>query len=92
MTKKRIVSIIAVLMLVVMTFAGCGNKGPQIESDLSMADEVQAFTDAIDAQYAYDLGYLFIHKILTYYIYNPFTNVQDDVLTRMDFIIDDNAI
>lgn len=31
-------------------------------------------------------------KILTYYIYNPFTNVQDDVLTRMDFIIDDNAI
>ena len=57
MNKKRIVSIIAVLMLVVMTFAGCGNKGPQIESDLSMADEVQAFTDAIDAQYAYDLGY-----------------------------------
>ena len=31
-------------------------------------------------------------KILTYYIYNPFTNEQDDVLTRMDFIIDDNAI
>lgn len=31
-------------------------------------------------------------KILTYYIYNPFSNEQDDVLTRMDFIIDDNAI
>lgn len=31
-------------------------------------------------------------KIVTYYIYNPFTNVQDDVMTRMDFIIDDNAI
>lgn len=31
-------------------------------------------------------------KILTYYIYNPFNNEQDDVLTRMDFIIDDNAI
>ena len=31
-------------------------------------------------------------KILTYYIYNPFTNEQDDVLTRMDFIIDDNEI
>lgn len=31
-------------------------------------------------------------KIVTYYIYNPFTNEQDDVLTRMDFIIDDNAI
>ena len=31
-------------------------------------------------------------KILTYYIYNPFSNEQDDVLTRLDFIIDDNAI
>ena len=31
-------------------------------------------------------------KILTYYIYNPFSNVQDDVWTRLDFIIDDNAI
>ena len=31
-------------------------------------------------------------KVLTYYIYNPFTNEQDDVLTRLDFIIDDNTI
>ena len=31
-------------------------------------------------------------KILTYYIYNPFTNEADDVLTRLDFIIDDNTI
>lgn len=31
-------------------------------------------------------------KILTYYIYSPFTNEQDDVLTRLDFIIDDNEI
>ena len=31
-------------------------------------------------------------KIVTYFIYNPFTNAQDDVLTRMDFIIDDNGI
>ena len=31
-------------------------------------------------------------KIVTYFIYNPFTNVQDDVLTRMDFIIDCNTI
>lgn len=30
--------------------------------------------------------------ILTYFIYNPFTNAPDDVLTRLDFIIDDNAI
>lgn len=31
-------------------------------------------------------------KIVTYYIYNPFTNEQDDVWTRLDFIIDDNEI
>lgn len=31
-------------------------------------------------------------KILTYYIYSPFSNDQDDVLTRLDFIIDDNEI
>ena len=31
-------------------------------------------------------------KILTYFIYNPFTNEQDDVLTRLDFIIDCNEI
>ena len=30
--------------------------------------------------------------ILTYYIYNPFTNEVDDVLTRLDFIIDCNSI
>lgn len=30
--------------------------------------------------------------ILTYYIYNPFTNEADDVLTRLDFIIDSNTI
>lgn len=31
-------------------------------------------------------------KIVTYFIYNPFTNEQDDILTRMDFIIDCNEI
>lgn len=31
-------------------------------------------------------------KIVTYFIYNPFNNEQDDVMTRLDFIIDDNAI
>lgn len=30
--------------------------------------------------------------ILTYFLYNPFTNEQDDVLTRLDFIIDCNEI
>ena len=31
-------------------------------------------------------------KIVTYFLYNPFTNEQDDVLTRLDFIIDCNSI
>lgn len=31
-------------------------------------------------------------KIVTYFIYNPFTNVEDDVMERLDFIIDCNAI
>lgn len=31
-------------------------------------------------------------KIVTYFVYNPFNNEQDDVMTRLDFIIDDNAI
>ena len=31
-------------------------------------------------------------KVVTYFIYNPFNNEQDDVMTRLDFIIDDNAI
>lgn len=32
------------------------------------------------------------NKILTYFIYNPFTKAQDDVLTRLDFIINKNVI
>lgn len=31
-------------------------------------------------------------RILTYFIYSPFSNAQDDVLTRLDFIIDCNEI
>ena len=50
--KKRLFSVIAVMMLVVMTFSACGNSTPQVESDMSMAAEVQAFTDVIDEQYA----------------------------------------
>lgn len=53
--KKRLLCIIAVLALVIMTFSACGQKG--VDSDLSMADEVQAFADAIDMDYAYDLAY-----------------------------------
>lgn len=31
-------------------------------------------------------------KIVTYFVYNPFNNEQDDVMTRLDYIIDDNEI
>lgn len=31
-------------------------------------------------------------KIVTYFVYNPFSNEQDDVMTRLDYIIDDNEI
>ena len=30
--------------------------------------------------------------IVTYFIYSPFSNAEDDVLTRLDFIIDTNTI
>lgn len=30
--------------------------------------------------------------VLTYFIYNPLTNVEDDILTRIDYIIDYNSI
>ena len=52
MNKKRLVSIIAIAMLVAMTFAGCGQK-----SDLSMAPEVEAYAEALDMEYAYNLAY-----------------------------------
>ncbi len=52
MRKRSVLSIIAVLMLVAMTFGGCGQK-----SDLSMAPEVEAYAEALDMEYAYDLAY-----------------------------------
>ena len=30
--------------------------------------------------------------VLTYFVYNPFTNAEDDVIIRTDFIIDGNII
>lgn len=54
MKNKRLIGIIAIVMLVAMTFGGCGQK---VDSDLSMAGDVQAFADAIDMEYAYDLAY-----------------------------------
>lgn len=50
--KRRVISIVAVAMLVALTFAGCGQK-----SDLSMAGDVDAYVEALDMEYAYDLAY-----------------------------------
>ena len=55
MNRKRLLSIIAALMLVLMTFTACGQD--EEGSSLSMADDVQAYAEAMDMEYAYDLAY-----------------------------------
>ncbi len=58
MKKRKRISFIAALMLVIMTFTACGGGGEKAAApELSMAPEVQAFADAIDMDYAYDLAY-----------------------------------
>ena len=55
MNRKRLLSIIAALMLVLMTFTACGQD--EEGSSLSMADDVQAYAEVMDMEYAYDLAY-----------------------------------
>lgn len=65
MKRKKYLSIIAVLMLVVMTFSACGSGGEGeepakdsgITSDSFLADEMSAYLDKADMKYAYDLAY-----------------------------------
>lgn len=64
MKKKRLLSLIAALMLVVMTFTACGGSGGEESeapkedtgAELSMADDVAAYAKAMDMEYAYDLA------------------------------------
>lgn len=55
MKKKLLAAGLSLTLLVTMT--ACGNSGYKIDSQLSMADEVQSYVDAVDAQYAYDTAY-----------------------------------
>lgn len=66
MKKKRIFSIVAVLMLVIMTFSACGGGGEEeqaaadqatVTSDSFIAEDVASYLDKADMEYAYDLAY-----------------------------------
>lgn len=66
MTKKssKIIVFLLCLSMVLLSFAGCGNKGgeddlysrSEVDSTLSMADEVESFYDAVDTEYGYNLA------------------------------------
>lgn len=55
MKRKGLALILALTVTIVMCFTGCGDKGVSIDSDLSMAADVEKYVNAIDIEYAYDL-------------------------------------
>lgn len=60
--KKRWIKKIAALLLIftlVFSTTGCGseNDSKKIESDMSMADDVQKYVDKVDEEFAYDVAY-----------------------------------
>lgn len=55
MKRKGLALILALTVTIVMCFTGCGGKGVSIDSDLSMAADVEKYVNAIDIEYAYDL-------------------------------------
>ena len=55
MKRKGLALILALTVTIVMCFTGCGDKGVSIDSDLSMAEDVEKYVNAIDIEYAYDL-------------------------------------
>ena len=55
MKRKGLALILALTVTIVMCFTGCGDKGINIDSDLSMAADVEKYVDAIDIEYAYNL-------------------------------------
>ncbi len=60
--EKRWIKKIAALLLIftlVFSTTGCGseNDSKKIESDMSMADDVQKYVDKVDEEFAYDVAY-----------------------------------
>lgn len=56
MKKRRVLCVAAVLALIIMTFSACGSKSG-VDSELSVAGDVQAYVDSVDLEYTYDLAY-----------------------------------
>lgn len=61
MNRKRILCFAAVLMMVVMSFSACGGNKEEaathteVTSEMSMADDVKAYLENVDMEYAYNL-------------------------------------
>ena len=55
MKRKGLALILALTVTVVMCFTACGNSGVSIDSDLSMAADVEKYVNAIDIEYTYNL-------------------------------------
>lgn len=64
MKKKKILCFAVVFMMVLLTFSACGDKtqeetaapaNTEVTSELSMADDVKAYLEKVDTEYAYEL-------------------------------------
>ncbi len=55
MKRKGLPLLLALTLAFLMCFTSCGSDEVSIDSDLSMADDVQNYINAIDIDYAYDL-------------------------------------
>lgn len=65
MNKRKLLCFTAVFMLVLMTFSACGGQeaaeektdaNSEVTSTLSMADDVKAYLEKVDTEYAYKLS------------------------------------
>lgn len=56
MKRKLLLSVLVVVSLLAMTFYGCGDKKVALESELSMAPEVENYLNKVDTDYAYGIA------------------------------------
>ncbi len=68
MNRRKFLCLVAACMLVIMTFSACGGSGDteqkeekaeantEVTSTLSMAEDVKAYLDKVDTEYAYKLA------------------------------------